>query len=155
MLGEISLRALERLAQSRDPFSLTVSFCNPHPPFIASPEFFDNYEHRTMILISPSLHDVMLNSAYVKHNWRNTTQVFKTSGPIADWIATFYAMVEGIDDWIGLSLDKLEVAGLQKNTLVIYTSDHDEMLGAHDMHAKGNLLNLFSCPFPGESNKEL
>ena len=41
-----------------------------------------------------------------------------------------------IDDWVGKILDKLDEHGLAENTLVIFTSDHGEMLGAHGMREK-------------------
>ena len=37
---------------------------------------------------------------------------------------------------IGVILKKLEDLGLAENTLVIFTSDHGEMLGDHGMHSK-------------------
>jgi arylsulfatase A-like enzyme len=45
-------------------------------------------------------------------------------------------MVKEIDDWIGEILKKLDDLGLTENTLVIFTSDHGEMLGDHGMHSK-------------------
>jgi len=34
-----------------------------------------------------------------------------------------------IDYWIGRLLDKLEAAGIENDTMVVFTSDHGEMLG--------------------------
>ncbi len=45
-------------------------------------------------------------------------------------------MVKEIDDWVGKILGKLDEHGLTENTLVIFTSDHGEMLGAHGMREK-------------------
>jgi arylsulfatase A-like enzyme len=45
-------------------------------------------------------------------------------------------MVKEVDDWIGEILQKLDDLELTDNTLVIFTSDHGEMLGDHGMHSK-------------------
>ena len=41
-----------------------------------------------------------------------------------------------VDDWVGQILDKLDDLGLSDNTLVVFTSDHGEMLGSHGMRGK-------------------
>ena len=48
----------------------------------------------------------------------------------------YSAMVENIDRWLGLYLDELERRGELENTLVVYSSDHGEMLGDHNRWSK-------------------
>lgn len=45
----------------------------------------------------------------------------------------YYALVEEVDTWVGRLVDRLEKLGVADNTLVIFTSDHGETLGAHGM----------------------
>ena len=52
-------------------------------------------------------------------------------------IAAYYAMIELIDHNVGRMLDALERTGQADNTLVIFTSDHGEMLGDHGLLLKG------------------
>lgn len=54
--------------------------------------------------------------------------------------AVYYAMIEEIDTWVGKLLDRLDAAGATNRTLIVVTSDHGEMLGAHSMLNKGILL---------------
>jgi Sulfatase len=49
-------------------------------------------------------------------------------------------MIEEVDTWVGKILDRLDAAGATNNTLIVVTSDHGEMLGAHSMLNKGILL---------------
>ncbi len=49
----------------------------------------------------------------------------------------YYACVDFVDDCIGELLDGLERAGALDNTVVIYTSDHGEMMGQHGLWGKG------------------
>lgn len=54
------------------------------------------------------------------------------------WIrAAYYAMVEDIDEKVGRLLAVLDETGQRDNTLVVFTSDHGEMLGDHGIYLKG------------------
>ena len=51
--------------------------------------------------------------------------------------AAYYPMIKLIDDQLGRVLDRLEELGLRERTVVIFTSDHGEMLGDHGLIQKG------------------
>lgn len=64
------------------------------------------------------------------------------SVPPADYdprtvVAHYYGMVELLDRQFGRIIDHLDHAGQLENTLVIYTSDHGELLGDHGLLYKG------------------
>ena len=46
----------------------------------------------------------------------------------------YYANCSWLDDYFGQALDKLEKLGRLKNALIIFTSDHGEMLGERNYH---------------------
>ncbi|WP_170975438.1 sulfatase family protein [Martelella alba] len=48
----------------------------------------------------------------------------------------YTAMVENIDRWLGVYLDELRKRGELDNTIVVFSSDHGEMLGDHDRWGK-------------------
>lgn len=48
----------------------------------------------------------------------------------------YYALVEEVDHYVGLLMDKLEEGGVLNRTMIIFTSDHGEMLGSHGMNGK-------------------
>jgi len=48
----------------------------------------------------------------------------------------YSAMVENIDRWVGLYLDELRKRGELENTIIVFSSDHDEMLGDHNRWEK-------------------
>ena len=52
-------------------------------------------------------------------------------------IAAYYAMIKLIDDQLGQILNVLNDAGQRENTVIIFTSDHGEMLGDHGLIQKG------------------
>ena len=51
--------------------------------------------------------------------------------------AAYYASIELIDAQVGRMLDALEQSGQRENTVVIFMSDHGEMLGDHGLTRKG------------------
>jgi arylsulfatase len=51
--------------------------------------------------------------------------------------AAYYAMIELLDDALGRMVQALERSGQRERTIVIYTSDHGEMMGDHGLLLKG------------------
>lgn len=63
--------------------------------------------------------------------------------------AYYYSMVKLIDQQVGRILDCLEQQGLADNTLIIFTTDHGELLGDHGLWMKGpfHYEELIRVPF--------
>ena len=64
--------------------------------------------------------------------------------------ANYYAMIEQIDDQFGRIMQTLRDSGQLENTIVVYMSDHGEMLGDHGLILKGcrffdGLAPIFGC----------
>jgi len=62
--------------------------------------------------------------------------------------AAYWAQCDLIDLQVGRILDTLEKSGQTKNTMVIFTSDHGELLGDHSMYIKGPFLYDCSIRVP-------
>jgi arylsulfatase A-like enzyme len=96
----------------------------------------------------------MSNSAYLRTKQR-TSESYSDPEKIKFFISEYYAMVKEVDDWIGEILNKLDELGLSENTLVVFTSDHGEMLGGHGLRGKFNFYEESShvpmlLRFPGK-----
>lgn len=52
------------------------------------------------------------------------------------FISEYYALVKEVDDRVGQILNKLDELGLADNMLVVFVSDHGEMLGGHGLKGK-------------------
>lgn len=48
----------------------------------------------------------------------------------------YAAMIENIDAWVGRCIEAVRVRGELDDTLIVYSSDHGEMLGDHDLWGK-------------------
>jgi arylsulfatase A-like enzyme len=132
-----TMEALERLKDST--FSITCSFHFPHAPMLPSKYYSDMFPVDEMS-VPVSISDQMLNSPYYNSNSRTKNPEYADPEKIKYLISDYYALVKEIDDWVGNILNKLDELGLAENTLVIFTSDHGEMLGAHGMREKNIFL---------------
>ena len=83
-----------------------------------------------------SLLDDMSNSPYRTANGRLSHPEYSDPELIRYMISNYYGLVKEIDDWVGKILATLEEHGLAGKTLVIFVSDHGEMLGAHGLREK-------------------
>jgi len=67
----------------------------------------------------------------------------------------YYAMVTQVDEWVGKLLDELDRQGITDNTLVVFVSDHGEMMGDHGLSSKmkmyeGSVHVPLIMRFPGK-----
>jgi len=128
-----TLEAIERLKDST--FSITCSFHFPHSPMLAPEPYYGMYPVEDMIP-PVSLNDPMNNSPYATSNQRQKRREYADPDKIKYMISEYYGLVSEIDEWVGKILDKLDSLEIADQTLVIFTSDHGEMLGAHGMREK-------------------
>lgn len=128
-----TIEAIERLKDSA--FSITCSFHFPHAPMLPTEPYYGMYPIKDMVA-PVSITDNMENSPYRKANGRMEHTEYTDSAKTKYMISNYYGLVTEIDDWVGKILGKLDELGLTENTLVIFTSDHGEMLGAHGLREK-------------------
>ncbi len=128
-----TIDALERLKDTV--FSITCSFHFPHAPILPPDPYYNMYPADEMIP-PESIDDDMENSPYRNANGRMSMPEYADPELIKYMISNYYGLVKEIDDWTGRILAKLDELGLADNTLVIFVSDHGEMLGAHGLREK-------------------
>ena len=138
MQAKDTINALEQIQDK--PFSLTCSFHFPHPPMAVSEPYASIYPPEDMP-VPESINDPMDNSPYRDANDRLELEEYRDKEKIRYMISNYYRLVKEIDDWIGKILAKLDDLGLSDNTMVIFTSDHGEMMGAHGMRSKNVFYN--------------
>ena len=134
-------RAVEFLRAHKDkPFCLWASFVQPHTPFRPMKKYFDLYEPGKMVLPPRPADDLTggfeghLIRAKERGWYQQTEEGAKRS------LAGYYGNVSQMDANVGRVYDALRELGLERNTVVVYTSDHGEMAGAHRMWTKHNMF---------------
>ena len=131
--GKQTMKALNEAAELNQPFAITVSIGPPHDPMIVPNPWFSHFPAGDMP-VSPSINDPYINQPY-----DNVDEPYNNPSVIRDMTQCYYAMIEEVDFWVGKVLDELDELELADNTLVIFTSDHGEMLGDHGQHSKSIL----------------
>ncbi|MFC5647792.1 arylsulfatase [Paenibacillus solisilvae] len=129
-----SIEALKTRDPSK-PFFLMTSFARPHSPYDALPFYFDLYLNKSLpepdVGDWAGIHDVPEDAA--KPNaWRGV----RSQEEIRRARAGYYGSIHHIDLQIGRLLFYLEKIGELENTLIIFTSDHGDMLGDHNLWRK-------------------
>ncbi|MBT3917017.1 MAG: sulfatase-like hydrolase/transferase [Rhodospirillaceae bacterium] len=61
----------------------------------------------------------------------------QTDRQLRQMTANYYGELAFIDDGVGKILQKLDESGMAENTIVIFTSDHGDLLGDHGLYLKG------------------
>lgn len=123
----IGRKAVELIRQfetetSDKPWHLFVSFVGPHGPFDAPEKYSKMYENTEF--------PESANDGPSKKPNNPRIQNLK-------FIKQQYAgMMTLIDDWVGEMRKTLEEFGVNENTVIIFTADHGEMMGDHDLFAK-------------------
>lgn len=132
-----TIDALTRLKNV--PFSITCSFHCPHSPILPSEPFAGMYDVEKMP-VSLSINDDMENNPYKSANGRLQMPEYRDPEKIKYMTAAYYASVTEIDHWVGKIMETLDELQLTENTVIIFLSDHGEMLGSHGMREKNVFL---------------
>jgi len=132
------------LAERRDgrPFLLSVNTLEPHPPTYGP---LNRLHDPASIPTGPAFAQPVGADASRHHRQRaeKTRQQGYKHHPIAtpaDWRrlrANYYGLVTLVDTMVGRVLAALDASGQADNTIVVYTSDHGDMLGDHCLTQKG------------------
>lgn len=156
--GEMGTRFIE---EGRDtPWLLSINFFDPHAPFDAPPEYLAqvdagslplplwrdtdaerwlDFEHVDQQQVRP--HDPRIRYDAERGRKRINAIDFASNVPphydALEVKANYYAMIQQIDAQVGRLIGTLRRTGQFDNTVVLYHSDHGELLGDHGLMLKG------------------
>jgi arylsulfatase A-like enzyme len=129
------------------PFFLQCSFPDPHHPFTPPGHYADLYDPDDVTL--PASWDQPLDQCpphvrYVRELFDSGERDIDVGFAYAvserearEAIALTYGMIALIDDMVGRILSALKETGLEKNTVVVFISDHGDYMGDHRLLLKG------------------
>ena len=143
--AEKTILDLKRLKENDKPFFIAMGLVKPHLPFNAPKKYWDLYNEKDILLPKQKTFPKSLPSqAYHKWGSSGITSIPK-KGQVSDALAKklihgYLACVSYIDAQIGHVIATLNELGLDKNTLVILTSDHGWSLMEHGLWAKHSNL---------------
>jgi len=145
-----------------EPFFLFMSTPDPHHPWCPPLPYCDRFDPDDMPLPEPVLGELDKMPNYVRDeiwtdgsngeitykdfvdagtfpieqgSWQNTTAFGE--GSLRKIIAYNHALMNLIDDCVGKVLNALDGRGLTEDTIIVFTSDHGELMGDHGLIRKG------------------
>ena len=135
-----TIRVMDELAKEDDPFFIWANFWGPHTPCLVPEPYYSMYDPDA-IPEHPSYKETFENKPHVQHliehmwglgeyGWRGFQEI----------AARYLGHCTLIDDMVGLVLTRLDQLGLADDTVVVYTSDHGDCLGAHRLIEKGEFM---------------
>lgn len=135
--AEYGLRRLARQRQKGRPFFLCVSFTGPHYPYRVPKKYWDLYDDAEIEM--PHIPEDYRQREHEYVRWLRRHGGFDRLVP-DDVCRTARRAILGritmLDDYLGRIMSLLQESGLDKNTIVVYTSDHGDMMGEHGLWFK-------------------
>jgi arylsulfatase A-like enzyme len=150
-----AVRFLRSSSTKKNPFCLFLSYYGPHLP-VAPPKPWNKKYSLGQCPLPANHHDTLEDKP---SSQRENKYCYKLPGwnprQFRDYIRRYYGYTSYIDSQIGRVLDTLKKSGLSDNTIVVFTSDHGDMMGAHGILYKmenscyeevGNVPFIISVP---------
>ncbi len=144
-----TIAAIEAAAGAGAPWLVWASYPDPHHPMCPPGDWFDRHDPAD-IELPPTVDDPLLGApTHVQatarlhpskqRGWVQPCGVAGDHDLVRAAIAATYGMIEMIDDGIGQILDTVDRLGQTADTVVVFTSDHGDMMGDHGLMLKGFL----------------
>ena len=130
-VGFAARRKIHDLARDGDdrPFFLVASFIHPHDPYVARPEWWGLYDHADIDVPDPfDLAGADPHTLRIRHGIEADT-VGYTDAQARRARHGYYANTSYVDAWLGSLIAALDETDQLDETVVIFTSDHGDMLG--------------------------
>ena len=145
---EVAFRAKQKLydlarREEPRPFFLTVSFTHPHEPYICRQEFWDLYRDRPIDQPAVGRFEEAELDGHSRRLYRhyNLSSPEITAEHVARARRAYYGSLSYVDSLIGQVLGVAGELGLLETTLVVFTSDHGDMLGERGLWFKKTLFD--------------
>ena len=130
--GERAVRLIEGYDRD-EPLFLKVSFARPHSPYDPPKRFLELYEGKTLSAPATGGWDSTYSTRYGHDPLRRPDAAYGDFG--ADYAQNsrkyYAANVSFIDEQVGRIIAALKARGLYDNSLILFVSDHGDMLGDH------------------------
>jgi choline-sulfatase len=140
---EVAFQAVRKIydlarREEQRPFFLLASFTHPHDPFAITPEYWHRYNHNEidMPVVPPIPYEDLDPHSRRLYHVCAVNDYAQTNERIRNARHAYYGMISYIDDKVGQLVRALQNSGLASNTVLIFLSDHGEMLGERGLWYK-------------------
>ncbi len=139
-IGRYAVEFIRRQNTGR-PWFLFTSFNRPHSPYVLPEPYFSMYRDKEIPL--PEIPQEIINARPgMPRNQQR--QHIANKDMLRDLTQSYLASITFVDDQIGLILNELKQRGMEEDTIIVFTSDHGNMLGERGRFFK-------SCMYDGSA----
>jgi arylsulfatase A-like enzyme len=147
-----TIKMIRERSESDAPFFCWSTFYRPHQPYTPLPKYLAMYDvsewgegtkNGSSIRMPDSFYEPTENLPPLLQSQRNggnkvwnMDKAYEDEQLWRDFIGAYYALVTEIDHCVGEIIGALEEAGIENETIVIYTSDHGDFVANHGMVEK-------------------
>ncbi|WP_430814969.1 sulfatase family protein [Carboxylicivirga sp. RSCT41] len=145
-------RSLEIIKRDKEqPFALMLSIPDPHGPNHVRAPYDTMYDHMHFENPRTMFPDPDNSPGWLSLKGKKNRALRLKQAQMAD----YFGMTKCIDDNVGRILQFLKDEGLEENTIVVFTSDHGDLMGEHGKHNKGLPYEMsarvaFLLKYPGQ-----
>jgi arylsulfatase A-like enzyme len=125
---------IQRQAARGVPWLCAKSAIEPHDPYVAPARCFERYDS-SGLEVPASWEDDLRDKPAIQRRIRGAFDLTREQAQQA--MACYYGACTFLDEQVGRIVGVLEELGQLDNTIVIYTSDHGDMLAEHGLFTKG------------------
>ncbi len=129
--------AIDFMQDSQQPFITWVNYQDPHPAFCCPPPYDTMFDPK----------DIELSEAYKNYDsdaqpirnevWRKHSEMdICSDADMKKAIAHYMGQIRYVDDSVGRMVEALEKSGTKNKTVILFFSDHGELLGDYEMTHK-------------------
>ena len=133
------------------PFAIQVSFPDPHSPNEVPQKYADMVSPASINL--PPTRPGEFDDPSAPERNRVLYEMLNLNGKseeeVRNIIGTYLAMTRFVDDGVGRIIDKVDEMGIRDNTIIVFTADHGDFGGEHNMFGKGGVYydSLVRVPY--------
>ena len=154
-----TMARLDEFKKEGAPFFMMCSFADPHHPYTPPGPYWSMYKPEDVELPSSFAAPTDKLPPHVKwlHAERDAGRAVKrtpamfacSERELREAMALNYGLISFIDDCVGQVMARLEALGLAENTIVVFTADHGDYMGDHQLLLKGPIhyRSITQTPF--------
>ena len=144
-ITERAVEAISRMEEKGKPFFLAVGYWRPHLPFVAPKKYWDLYDPDKITSPKPDKVPTDVPEIALHPNREVHGYGLVPDGPLDQDLTRhlrhgYYASISFLDAQVGALLDALKAAKIEKNTIVVFTSDHGFHIGERQLWGEDDKL---------------
>lgn len=143
------LEWLDHWAPGEKPLLFMYDTNLPHPPFYWEEQWQDRFRPEDMVLPRSYYEETMEGKPeFLREHAKAGPHKLESEDKLREEMAQYYTLIAAVDKACGQIIDVFKEKGIWDNTIVLFLSDHGDMMGGHGMTRKGTMPyeELYNVP---------